>query len=236
MITQTQLYPTHIRGFKPQTSTIRLINLEIPADYPPFQPGHVIHLQIPREHPDAPVFPLKTYSICSLPEDGILSLCVDLVNAQGVSGALHHASPGTALQISGPLGSFLLPDPLDQPLLLIGLGSGVGAVWALLRRYEAIHSHQPVHFYAINCDEPAIPFHEELEVIGDTLPLLEVYPVLQTNGYDIDEIVDRILSHAKKSAPWRIYLAGPYVPVHELRRHLRDVGFSQRATHVLGYQ
>lgn len=232
----TQAYTVHVAGLENQTSCIRSLYLEVPRNYPHFQPGQVVQVHLPQA---AELLRRETrpYSICSLPTDNTIELCIDRVNEQGVSGALHQLRVGDLVEISAPKGKFLLSVSSQEQLLLMGIGSGAGVTRGLMRHYYQLMQMdvQPVHFYVVNCDETAIPYQNQLEVECDAYPRLEVYPILQTNGYDIDEIYDRILSHSDLALPWRIFMAGPMAPLESLHRQLLDAGFPQKSLKILNY-
>lgn len=233
MVTKATFYTTQILSTKDQTSTIRTFHLEIPEGYSPFQPGHITYVQLDGGSPL-----VKPYSICSLPEEKVIELCVDRVNEQGASGRLHHYPLHTGLGISAPAGKFLLPQGLQRPLLLIGLGSGVGVLHGMMKQHyrQSSPESKAVHFYAVNTDETAIPYEAELERASELHLNLEVYPILQTNGYDTDDIADRVLSHSGVPMQWEIFLAGPIQPAHALKNHLVEIGYSAKAFHPQGYQ
>jgi ferredoxin-NADP reductase len=236
MVTQLQSYQTRLIKTREETLSIRTLYLDVPFDYPAFYPGHVVRVQLV-ETDESTSLPAKAYCVCSLPQDEVIELCVDLVNPHGVSGKLHQLGLGARILVTRPTGKFLLDDSRQKSLLFIGLGSGVGVVRGMMRQHywQGPTSQQKVCFYAVNTDETEIPYEEELEAISETASRLEVYPVLQTNGYDIDDIADRIMSHSDDITAWETYVAGPDVPVQGLKSHLIDIGLSPALIRSIGY-
>lgn len=236
MVTQLQFFPTQLHRVQDHTMSIRSLFLDIPPNYPAFFPGHVVRVQLGKHDISKPT-PVKPYCICSLQEDGLIELCVDRVSEQGVSGSLHQLPLGAQLLLSKPTGRFVLDDTTQRPLLFVGLGSGIGAVRGMMRQHftQAEPSRQKVCIYAVNTDETAIPYELSLEADSETYGQLEVYPVLQTNGYDVDDLEDRILSHMDHVESWEAYLAGPDEPVQELKSRLLEIGVPADYFRVQGY-
>lgn len=111
-----------------------LIRLAPQTDMPIWQAGDLAQLKIDSV--------LRTYSIASLPEDGVLELIVrQVVTAQGVVGhgsgwLCCHAEPGTTVDIrlqSNP--AFHLPES-DGPSIFIGAGTGLAGLRGLLRQRQ----------------------------------------------------------------------------------------------------
>ncbi|MEQ1948568.1 MAG: FAD-binding oxidoreductase [Bryobacteraceae bacterium] len=77
----------------------------------------------------------RSYSIANLPEDGDIELHVRRIANGRMSGWLHDvASPGTRVQIQGPSGEcFYVPGRADQPMLLIGTGTGLAPLYGIVR-------------------------------------------------------------------------------------------------------
>jgi ferredoxin-NADP reductase len=75
----------------------------------------------------------RSYSIASAPEDGHLVLTVERLDDGEVSVFLHDvAEVGDELEVRGPIGGYFVWDA-DSPALLIGGGSGVVPLMAMLR-------------------------------------------------------------------------------------------------------
>lgn len=236
MVIQTQFYQAHLAKIVDQTSCIRTLFFQCPDDYPEFQPGRVVRVQLESTSGLNRIFE-KPYCICSLPEDKHIELCIDRVNENGSSGHLYRLQPGASVTLSKPMGRFVFQKPhAESSLLFVGFGSGVGVLHGFLRQHYQTRSNQLVQFYAINSNETRIPYENTLEEASETYPYLEIYPILQTNGYDTDEVMDRILSHTEDTSRWQIYIAGPTQPVDGLQERLVEVGFSKDHIVSQGYR
>lgn len=101
----------------------------------------------------------RSYSIVEVLGNGDLILGV---KAQGqVSNALHHLTQGVVVEISAPQGDFVL-DATDTPLLLMASGSGITAIYALLKQALASNSNSIDLIYFTRDDA----FHVELMALA----------------------------------------------------------------------
>ncbi|NLD68098.1 MAG: oxidoreductase [Limnobacter sp.] len=118
------------------------VHLE-PSILPTWQPGDLARLRIPA----SPAAVLRDFSIASLPEDGRIELFVRLQRhgdgRPGLASGWLSGADATALQPGGIVELRLRPNPgfrlagaHDSPLILIGSGSGLDGLRALLRARE----------------------------------------------------------------------------------------------------
>ncbi|MDI2125996.1 FAD-binding oxidoreductase [Yinghuangia seranimata] len=105
----------------------------------------------------------RHYSVSSAPSDpGHVELTVDRVDGGEVSGFLHDvARVGDTLEVRGPLGGFFAW-AADRPALLIGGGSGIGPLAAMLREQRASAPDVPLDLIACVRSPEHLPFHADL--------------------------------------------------------------------------
>ncbi len=235
MAISTQLYVSRVLEHADQTACIRTLYLSIPNDYPDFRPGHIVQVGLSSEQQPVPSA-MRAYCVCSSSQEGYLELCIDLVGQQGFSGTLYQAGPGQKLVISKPYGEFGLQTPVARPLMFIGFASGVGVLRGILRDALRVSpALDLVQFYAVNHDETAIPYARALAQESRRYPSVEIYPVLQTQGYDMDDLTDRIFIHADMTLAWDIYIAGVSDPVLMTRENLMELGMERSKFYVQTY-
>ena len=106
----------------------------------------------------------RSYSIASAPEDERLALTVERLDDGEVSPYLtDELRPGDRLELRGPIGGYFVWEDTDGgPLLLIGGGSGVVPLRAMLRHHQAVGSSVPVRvlYSARSLDD--VIYREEL--------------------------------------------------------------------------
>jgi ferredoxin-NADP reductase len=107
----------------------------------------------------------RSYSIASAPEDDHLVLTVERLDDGEVSPYLvGELRPGDELELRGPVGGyFVWEESFGGPLLLVGGGSGVVPLRAMLRHHRAVASLVPVRllYSARSLDD--VIYRDELE-------------------------------------------------------------------------
>jgi ferredoxin-NADP reductase len=110
----------------------------------------------------------RSYSIASSPEDGYLVLTVERLEDGEVSPYLvGELQPGDELELRGPIGGyFVWEEALGGPLVLLGGGSGVVPLRAMLRHHSAIESAVPVRLLYSAKTFADVIYRDELERAG----------------------------------------------------------------------
>ena len=116
----------------------------------------------------------RSYSIASPPEQtGEIELTVELITDGEVSGYLFEGvAVGDQLEVRGPIGGYFVW-PAGQPaapLLLVGGGSGVVPLMAMLRHRQRAELHNPtVLLFSVRTPEEII-YQQELEALAKADP------------------------------------------------------------------
>ncbi|MEU6546118.1 ferredoxin reductase [Streptomyces sp. NPDC046859] len=130
-----------ITAVRPETPRVATFRLAVPA-WPGHLPGQ--HLMVRLRAQDGYVAQ-RHYSIASAPDDtGHIELTLDHVEGGEVSGWFHTvARPGDTIEVRGPVSGFFAW-PGDRPALLLGAGSGVVPLMAMVRHRRARGSDVPL--------------------------------------------------------------------------------------------
>ena len=106
----------------------------------------------------------RSYSIASAPEDGYVVLTVERIDDGEVSPYLtQDLRTGDELELRGPVGGyFVWEESLGGPLLLIGGGSGVVPLRAMLRHHLATGSGVPLRVLYSSRSLADVIYREEL--------------------------------------------------------------------------
>jgi ferredoxin-NADP reductase len=112
----------------------------------------------------------RSYSIASGPDDPSLALTVERIDDGEVSPYLvDEVRPGDTFELRGPIGGYFAWGPSDGgPLLLVGGGSGVVPLRAMLRARPRDVAARLV-YSARTLD--SVIYREELEALGDDVVL-----------------------------------------------------------------
>ncbi|MBC7135416.1 MAG: hypothetical protein H5U25_07220 [Oceanibaculum nanhaiense] len=134
------------------TSLVRLMPLdEAPFD---FRPGQYASLAFPGQPP-------RDYSLAGMPGEPHLDFHIRQVGETGPSAyaqaALHAGDP---VRLEGPFGQAYWRENHDGPMLLIGGGTGLAPMIAIVETALAAGVKAPVHLYAGFQDEPDV-YHED---------------------------------------------------------------------------
>ena len=145
---------------RPETGRVVTLALEVPG-WDGHRPGQHVDVRLTAEDGYQAQ---RSYSIASAPEDEHLVLTVERLEDGEVSPYLvDELRPGDELELRGPIGGyFVWEQALGGPLLLIGGGSGVVPLRAMLRHHLATGSGVPVRllYSARSLDE--VIYREEL--------------------------------------------------------------------------
>jgi ferredoxin-NADP reductase len=111
----------------------------------------------------------RSYSIASAPEDGSIVLTVERLDDGEVSPYLtDELRAGDALELRGPIGDyFVWEERLGGPLFLVGGGSGVVPLRAMLRHYVAVGSAVPLRVLYSSRSLEDVIYREELTRMRD---------------------------------------------------------------------
>jgi NAD(P)H-flavin reductase len=153
-----------LRQIDAVTPRSRLMTLDLGRRALPFQVGQAVLV-------GPPGAPRRAYSIASSPEQavdaGTLDVLVGLGDASEQDYPLVSLAPGAAVDVEGPLGSFLFPpDPVASHLLFIAGGTGIAPLRAMLRHARLAHPdlRASLMYSARRADEFA--FLPELEALA----------------------------------------------------------------------
>ncbi len=134
----------------------------------------------------------RSYSIASAPEDERLTLTIDRIEDGEVSPYLTEVlMRGDKLELRGPIGGyFTWEEGEGGPLLLVGGGSGVVPLMAMIRHRAAVGSDVPVRLLYSSRSYEEIIYRKELENLAARDGSLEVIHTLTRSrpqgwsGYD----------------------------------------------------
>ena len=116
---------------------------------------------------------MRSYSIASAPSGSkVIELAIERLADGEVSPFFHDvAQVGDTIELRGPLGGhFLWPGPSNKPVLLIGAGSGVVPLMAMIRYRKASGEPVPVALLLASRTWGDVLFRDELLELERSLP------------------------------------------------------------------
>ena len=157
---------------------------------------------------------IRSYSIASCPDESFIELHVEKLDGGRMSTWIHETlAVGENVKLDGPHGdSFYLPGNPEQPMLLIGTGSGLAPLWGIARSALTQGHSGPIHLYHGSHSRDKLYLSQELTALAEETNNLEYIPCIsgpdaaegQVNGR-ANEIA--LMRHPKLGG-WRVFLCG----------------------------
>lgn len=182
---------------------------------------------------------VRSFSLASVPGlDDDLHFHVALVDGGQMSAWLHHeADVGESLDLLGPLGNcFYVPGNLDQPMFLLGTGTGLAPLYGIVR--DALHQgHRgPIHLFHGSLVSRDLYLTESLRELAASYDNFSYYACVRdedgeewVNTGAVDEIAMKTVPDLKG---WKVYLCGNPALVKQMQRKAFMSGASMRDIHA----
>jgi ferredoxin-NADP reductase len=178
----------------------------------------------------------RSYSIASAPGDPRVELAIESLRDGEVSGFFHDvAQVGDTIDVRGPIGGhFVWDEDVGGPLLLVGGGSGVAPLMAMVRHRARIASRVPALLVYSSRTWEDLIFRDELLALAAADPLFQLR-ITTTRGprrrpVDAERRLDRALvaelveSWGQKPGP--VYVCGSNAFVESATGALLDEGLA----------
>ena len=150
-------------------------------------------------------------------------------------------TPGTAVTIKGPFGSCFRREEQTGPMVLVGGGSGMSPLWAILKDHIESGEQRPIRFFYGARTRKDLFFLDEFAAITAKLTDFEFIPVLsQATPEDdwsgetgfVHEAADRILRAQGLPGVVDAYTCGPPPMIDALLPVLQGLGVALDHTYV----
>jgi propane monooxygenase reductase subunit len=175
-----------------------------------FTPGQYIDLHVPGTEMR------RSFSLANLPGEGSMEFLIRAYPGGAFAGLLEAGlEVGTAIEFTGPYGSFRLADT-DRDILMVAGGSGMAPVLSLLRELAAQNSGRKIRFFYGARTDADLFNRELIQELGSGLGDFEYAEVLSepnssgwtgATGY-VHEAAAAALSSGHLSDP-EVYTCGP---------------------------
>ncbi len=217
-----------------------LLHLEADRDGSPFtwQPGQHVAVRPAHAVAEDPLW----LSIASAPDParpGMLQLLVGLPVGSPRLAWLARTERGEAWTLWGPLGSFAPPPPAHAPLLLVGMGTGVAPLRAVLEEALRRHAGPPMTLLLGARHAHRLWFHDEFEHWSTRHPRFRYLPTVSRAGAGWSGRRGRVQAHLSEAlsgleAP-RAMVCGTPKAVEEVRDALLAHGLLPGRIRVEGH-
>ncbi|MCC2630648.1 MAG: oxidoreductase FAD/NAD(P)-binding domain protein [Candidatus Paceibacter sp.] len=184
----------------------------------------------------------RSYSIANAPENATgIELGVQFLENGEVSPYLFNMKPGKKIEMRGPIGGHFIWDISKQdPLILIGGGSGMVPLMSMLRHHInnfKKDSLREITFIISARSIGHVLYREELDSIRQKFPHIKIIETLTETrpsdwtGYArrVDEtLLEETIGQLKNKNPMT-YICGPNPFVATVTKHMMHLGFAPQA-------
>jgi len=186
----------------------------------------------------------RAYSIASAPGRagaGAIELAVTQVEGGPASTALHALPVGARLDVSGPQGFFTREGaPPAEPVVLVGAGTGLAPLRAMLQVELAEHAGPPVVLLFGCRTEQDILWRDDLADAARASSRLRVEVTLSRGSPSWTGRRGWVQAHVaelvRPLAPAQVYVCGLSKMVQDVRRILKDeLGLERKSIHSERY-
>jgi ferredoxin-NADP reductase len=215
-----------------ETPRVRTIGFDLP-DWPGHRAGQHVDVRLTAEDGYQAQ---RSYSIASAPHGTRVELTVERIDDGEVSPYLaDELRPGDQIELRGPVGGYFVWEPAQGgPLLLVGGGSGIVPLMAMIRHRAAAGSDADTRLLYSSRGWDDIIYRDELERLnGDGLTVVHTLTRSQPPGWsgfarrvDAEMLAEVGPSPAERP---RVYVCGPTPFVEAVAGALVHLGHEPRA-------
>jgi ferredoxin-NADP reductase len=210
----------------PETPRVKTIRLDVPG-WPGHLPGQHVDIRLTAEDGYQAQ---RSYSIASPPAAEHLDLTVELIADGEVSPYLtEELRPGDQFELRGPVGGYFVWEPSrGGPLFLVGGGSGVVPLMAMLRHHAATGAETDATLLYSSRSWDDVIYREELERLQGRARVVHTLTRSQPDGWTgyarrVDAEILREVAPLTSEPP-HVYVCGPTPFVEAVAAALVELG------------
>jgi CDP-4-dehydro-6-deoxyglucose reductase len=192
-----------------------------------FIPGQFVSLQQEVEGKQI----TRAYSLASAPMGtNTFELCLNRVDGGRLSPHLFSMRPGDTIEMSAPLGTFVLREPARDSIL-IATGTGITPFRSFVQAYLPKGSPQFTLLFGVR-HESHILYRTEFEQLAQRHPQFRFWPTLSRPGTSWTGRTGHVQTHLEEAIGGRrdmdFYLCGLKQMVDDVRGMLKEMGFDRK--------
>jgi ferredoxin-NADP reductase len=223
-----------LRDTRMETRTARTLVFDVPG-WTEHRAGQHVDVKLTAEDGYSAQ---RSYSIASASAPGRVELTVQAISDGEVSPYLVETmTPGDELELRGPIGGwFQWTERLTEPVLLVGGGSGIVPLMAMLRERSRADSIAPFHLVYVARTPDHVFYANELYSIGRSTSDVTIERLYTRAGLPDDHRTPGRLGPEDVPPPTvsetgstRVYVCGPTGFVESATRLLQDRGHEPSA-------
>jgi len=175
---------------------------------------------------------IRSYSLASTPDEETLELHIKRMPDGIMSSFLHdECNTGAQLNIMGAMGEcFYTHRDAEQPILMIGIGTGLAPLYGILRDAIAQDHQGNIHLYHASLATAGLYYIDELQTLANDTPSLSYIPCVlhgdAPKGGQHGDIKSIIAQQHRDLKGYRVYVCGDPAMVDQLKKHCFLAGAS----------
>ncbi len=194
-----------------------------------FDAGQFVNVLLPG--PEAGKTVKRPYSIASAPSrKGGFDLCLKLVKGGYATTYFWTLKEGDQVQIQGPLGRFLVRQPMPKTLIYISTGTGIAPFRSMIHDLLEKGAHCDIWNIFGNRYEGEILYKDEFEMLAVKHPNLHnIFTVSrpQTWAGEKEYVQFMLKKHIPDAIDKNIYICGLSNMIHEVEKTALEIGFAK---------
>lgn len=179
----------------------------------------------------------RSYSIASTPDEGFIECHIKHIQGGAFSPfAFETLKAGDSLEIQGPMGTCIYsPNESTQPLLLVGLSTGLAPLYGILKQALSQQHTGPIHLVCGAKNAQGIYLKDVLKQLENSHQNLSVDFIVQEESGSEFTTGD-IYAHCKQAHPstkgYSIYLCGAQSFVNKFKKQSFLAGANMKDIHA----
>ena len=231
--------PCHVTKIISETDLVKRFFFKVSNENTfDFKPGQFVMLLLPIESK----YQNRSYSIASPPYgDNTFELAI-VLNPKGLGTPYlwEKVEIGSAIEVSKPLGKFILQEPIEEDICFIGTGTGIAPLRSMI--LHIINNNIPYkNIYLIfgNRWEKDILYFKEFKELAEDHKNFNFIPVLSRDNPDwtgkkgyVHEIYQEIFSDKRNAS---FYMCGWKDMLKDARLNLEKMGYDKKKIRFESY-
>ncbi len=173
----------------------------------------------------------RPYSIASAPGGNRFEICLDLVPDGYFSPHLFEMQPGGTVEMSAPLGYFVLRNP-GKDSIFVATGTGVAPFRSILSAYLGQGDERMITLiFGVRYEENLL-YREEFEALASGHQNFRFWPTLSRPGTEWKGRTGHVQKHLLEAIGDRrdidVYICGLKLMVDDVRAILKGLGFDRK--------
>lgn len=187
--------------------------------------GQFIELTLKHKNPDSRGIK-RWFTLSSSPKEDLLAITTKFAAKNGSSfkKALRRLKPGDQLEMSDPMGDFVLPKLIQTPLVFVAGGIGITPFKSMLSWLNETNESRPIKILVGVNNEDEIVFQDEINKSKLHATFVVSEPSSAWGGETGRLSSELILGLEEPSEDTLIYISGPEPMVEHLENDLHKAG------------